>query len=419
MNRPAAVIYALAIVGVGVLILVPKDKESDTGTAPSAPLNYSKPVFSTSVTVVCPLALLSDIRADHSPEKVIDMFGSFLSRSDKAKALGCEELQEGILVSASPFDDGIVSVGLPGGLGSGWFTIASELTNKVPGQSDAERQELTAPHIAKAADQPLSPASTSPSSAGHLLVNMPSLVPIPKGAGIAATDSSGSGALICPDENRLAAVADYAVDTPREQKLVNKWEEYTRFGCSYVPPGTEMISQGANEHGSLAVVTAKMPDGTRIHGVTFPSMFIKNLVHREESLGQRPAEAKGAEQLATDEFREPQRTQAQENGIAEESNVGPFVPGTNGVGYPSCIYCPDPQFTAENRASGISGIVTLKIVAETDGHATDIQVVKSLGHGLDELAVETVKKWRFEAALGPTGIPVPTIVPVEITFRLN
>jgi hypothetical protein len=47
-----------------------------------------------------------------------------------------------------------------------------------------------------------------------------------------------------------------------------------------------MISQGANGHGSLAVVSARMPDGTTIHGVTFPNMFIKNPAQREESLGK-------------------------------------------------------------------------------------------------------------------------------------
>ena len=226
---------------------------------------------------------------------------------------------------------------------------------------------------------------------------------------IAATDSSGSGALICPDENRLAALADNAVDASGNHKSESQWEEFKRFGCSYVPPGTEMISQGANEHGSLAIVSAKLPDGTLIHGVTFPTMFTKNPVQREESLGERSAEAKGPQQSATDEMPEPQRTRAQENAVAEETDGGPFIPGTNGVGYPSCIYCPDPQYTAENRASGINGTVTLKIFVSTDGHATDIQTVKSLGHGLDELAVETIKKWRFKAALGPTGMPSPQL----------
>jgi hypothetical protein len=283
MNRPTVVIYVLAVVVLAVLILDPKDSERDSNTTPNAPLNYSKPVFTTSAAIVCPMSLLFDIRTDHSPEEVADMFNSILSRSEKAKSLGCEELREGIHVSARPLQEDFVSVGIPGVTGSRWFTIVNELTNKVPGQSDAEKQELAEPQIAKAPDDSAVPPSTSPSSAGHLLVNMPSRVPIPEGDGIAATDSSGSGAFICPDEDRLAALSDNALDTSRKQNAVDEREEYERFGCSYVPPGTEMISEGANEHGSLAIVSAKLPDGTTIHGVTFPNMFIKRQAQREES----------------------------------------------------------------------------------------------------------------------------------------
>jgi hypothetical protein len=286
MNRPTAVIYVLAVVVLGVLIFEPKDKESDSSATPNVPLNFSNPIFTTSVTVVCPMNLLFDIRANHSPEKVADMFSSILSRSEKAKSLGCEELQEGILVSASPLQEDIVSIGLPGGSGSRWFTMAGELTNKGPGQSDAERKELAARHIARATDESAALPSTSPSSAGHLLVNMPSQVPIPKGDGIAATDSHGSGALICPDEEHMAALSDLTLDASRNQTATHGWEEYGRFGCNYVPPGTEMISLGANEHGSLAIVSAKLADGTLIQGVTFPNMFVKTPVPNEEQAGE-------------------------------------------------------------------------------------------------------------------------------------
>jgi outer membrane biosynthesis protein TonB len=38
--------------------------------------------------------------------------------------------------------------------------------------------------------------------------------------------------------------------------------------------------------------------------------------------------------------------------------------------------------------------------------------------GLDENAVAAVKTWRCKPAAGPNGKPVPTIVPIEVTFRL-
>jgi periplasmic protein TonB len=83
------------------------------------------------------------------------------------------------------------------------------------------------------------------------------------------------------------------------------------------------------------------------------------------------------------------------------------------------VLCPNPQYSEEARAAKVGGVVVLQLVVEPDGHAANIQIVKSLGHGLDELAVQAVQNWRFKAALGPNGIAVATIVPVEVTFRLN
>ncbi len=97
---------------------------------------------------------------------------------------------------------------------------------------------------------------------------------------------------------------------------------------------------------------------------------------------------------------------------------GAFQPGVNGVGYPTCIYCPVPQFSDEARKAKYTGTVTLRVVITVDGRATDIRVVQSPGLGLDEKAIEAVRTWRFRPAYGPNGKPVATISPIEVTFRL-
>ncbi len=97
---------------------------------------------------------------------------------------------------------------------------------------------------------------------------------------------------------------------------------------------------------------------------------------------------------------------------------GAFHPGTGGVGYPSCAYCPDPKYSEEARKAKYQGTVVLQAVITADGRAIEIQVVKGPGLGLEEKAVEAVKTWRFKPAMGPGGKPVPVIVPIEVTFRL-
>jgi periplasmic protein TonB len=97
---------------------------------------------------------------------------------------------------------------------------------------------------------------------------------------------------------------------------------------------------------------------------------------------------------------------------------GYFHPGTSGVGYPSCAYCPDPKYSEEARKAKYQGTVVLQAVITPDGRAIEIQVVKGPGLGLEEKAVEAVKQWRFKPALGPGGKAVAVVVPIEVTFRL-
>jgi periplasmic protein TonB len=97
---------------------------------------------------------------------------------------------------------------------------------------------------------------------------------------------------------------------------------------------------------------------------------------------------------------------------------GAYRPGTGGVGYPACLYCPEPQYSEDARKAKFQGIVVLQVIIQPDGHATNIQVVKGAGLGLDEKAIEAVRTWRFKPAVGPNGTPVATITPIEVNFRL-
>jgi len=97
---------------------------------------------------------------------------------------------------------------------------------------------------------------------------------------------------------------------------------------------------------------------------------------------------------------------------------GVFRAGVNGVGTPSCYYQPSPEYSEEARKTKYQGAVVVEGVINLDGRVTDIKVVKGVGMGLDENAVAAVKTWRCKPAAGPSGKPVRTLVPIEVTFRL-
>ena len=97
---------------------------------------------------------------------------------------------------------------------------------------------------------------------------------------------------------------------------------------------------------------------------------------------------------------------------------GVFRAGLNGVGVPTCYYKPDPPYSDDARKAKYQGIVVVEVIIQTDDRVTNVRVVKSPGLGLDEKTIETVRTWRCKAATGPGGKPVPTSVPIEVSFRL-
>jgi TonB family protein len=80
------------------------------------------------------------------------------------------------------------------------------------------------------------------------------------------------------------------------------------------------------------------------------------------------------------------------------------------------IYQKDPEYTEEARRAGISGTVMLALTIDINGVAHDIRVLQSLGHGLDEKAVEAVQQWKWEPAL-EDGKPIESKIAIGVEFR--
>jgi periplasmic protein TonB len=113
------------------------------------------------------------------------------------------------------------------------------------------------------------------------------------------------------------------------------------------------------------------------------------------------------------------------------SNIGDGAgPGTGGpddhgiydlhgknVTRPILLSHQDPDYSEEARKAKLQGTVELSVVVNANGQVTDIRVLRSLGLGLDERAVEAVRQWRFRAG-AVDGRPVATRATVEVTFRL-
>jgi protein TonB len=61
--------------------------------------------------------------------------------------------------------------------------------------------------------------------------------------------------------------------------------------------------------------------------------------------------------------------------------------------------------------------VVLYVVVDEKGQPRDLRVVRPLGLGLDEKAIEAVMKWKFRPGF-KEGKAVPVAATIEVNFRL-
>ncbi len=88
-----------------------------------------------------------------------------------------------------------------------------------------------------------------------------------------------------------------------------------------------------------------------------------------------------------------------------------------GVSAPVAIFKVEPEYSEEARKAKFQGTVVLSIVIDEHGQPTNFKVVRPLGLGLDEKAIEAVQKWRFLPGK-KEGHPVAVLATVEVNFRL-
>ncbi len=104
----------------------------------------------------------------------------------------------------------------------------------------------------------------------------------------------------------------------------------------------------------------------------------------------------------------------------EQDKYGAYHAGENGVSYPTCVYCPKPDYPDEARRSRYQGYVWLEVLVLKNGRPSpdNIEVTRGLGMGLDEKAIEAVRTWEFKPATGPNGRPVKAWTRVGVHFKL-
>lgn len=114
-------------------------------------------------------------------------------------------------------------------------------------------------------------------------------------------------------------------------------------------------------------------------------------------------------------------------GSGNGNGYGPGSGGNTGGGLyrlgggdtkPALIYSVDPEFSDEARRAKYQGVCLISLTVNEQGRPEDLRVVRPLGMGLDEKALEAVRKYKFKPALKGGRTPVRVRITIEVNFRL-
>jgi TonB family protein len=93
-----------------------------------------------------------------------------------------------------------------------------------------------------------------------------------------------------------------------------------------------------------------------------------------------------------------------------------YVPG-HGVIAPTVVYAPEAEFSDEARHNKYQGVCMVSVIVDTRGNPQNAHVIRWLGMGLDEKALQAVHGYRFKPGT-KDGKPVPVEITVEVDFRM-
>ncbi len=113
-------------------------------------------------------------------------------------------------------------------------------------------------------------------------------------------------------------------------------------------------------------------------------------------------------------------------GSGNGNGVGPGSGGNTGGGVmhiggsvrpPVVTYQVDPEFSEEARKAKFSGNVQVYLWVDENGLPSHVRVVRGVGMGLDEKAVEAVRQYKFKPAM-KDGKPVKVDLYIDVNFQI-
>jgi TonB family protein len=202
--------------------------------------------------------------------------------------------------------------------------------------------------------------------------------------------------------SRIVATNTFGSASPTQQNAAPAKVHTGGFGD---PNGASVSNHGSNRSAIAAAGSFDLPTAagaTAPRGTVASAGFANNVAvqHGSSNQGRIQSTSFASTAVATDEHRA--------KAVSHQALSAPV----------SIQSKPTPVYTAEARQLRVEGEVLLNVVFTAEGHVRILNVVRGLGHGLDEAAQHAAQGVRFSPAMRD-GHPVDSNVTLHIVFQLS
>jgi protein TonB len=82
------------------------------------------------------------------------------------------------------------------------------------------------------------------------------------------------------------------------------------------------------------------------------------------------------------------------------------------------VKTPDPMYPQSASQNKLIGDTTVAMTVLTDGSVSDIRLIGTATHSMDDATLQTLKGWKFKPAMCGSE-PVVSDIEVVVSFRLQ
>ena len=77
----------------------------------------------------------------------------------------------------------------------------------------------------------------------------------------------------------------------------------------------------------------------------------------------------------------------------------------------------EPEYPEEARIAAVDGSMRIALVVDSAGNPSDLKVIRPIGFGRDEAALQSIAPWKFKPGM-KDGVAVPVETTIDASFKL-